>query len=608
MITRITLNRFKKFKNNTVELRPFSVLTGENSCGKTTILQAVHLALGTLAGSDLLYEKNGRLQVKPKGVGATEFPGIPIEDFRELYYEKSTRQARTSNPEGVGAFLNLEDDRGNVYKLQISSLFGGFNIRCLSSEEDIAHDPDIYRYMPLLILGNRGIVRSEPRYFPAELRQKIASGNQGEVIRNQVLELRQNHLAAYRMLSECLTREFGLSLDRILFEEENDRNVQAMYRDCYGGGQLCLDYNSCGSGHLQILQILVPIYMLCPSRCRVVLLDEPEAHLHPGLQKRLLRTLQRLQRELNIQIILATQSQTIINRVEPGNVIPISAFRSVNGLLTQEKEAGSVMTRISNWDLSQAVISGKLIYMDEKQSDVWETMDQAAGTNVFGGIHIVPMYMGQSADDKTPFYMKALLTEFLGRDITICYVKDGGGLRNYQREEWMEYARQRGVKLHLLERYEIENYLLNSDLILRAMNAHWPELPKPNEVQIDQQIIASLKASMEHPDLGVDASLEDYMQYGSGKTALPILLEWIHSQWKMELHQEDLLDSLEYRDIPSEILALLVEMKSDCYTGGEQTIWGEEESEHRPEDLGEDVQAEKGNPSLTGGVQLTLPF
>lgn len=35
-------------------LKPFTVLMGENSCGKTTVIQAINLSLNTFAKSDLI--------------------------------------------------------------------------------------------------------------------------------------------------------------------------------------------------------------------------------------------------------------------------------------------------------------------------------------------------------------------------------------------------------------------------------------------------------------------------------------------------------------------------------------------------------------------------
>ena len=43
MIKTLELRRFKKFENTTIELGELSILVGENSSGKTTILQAINL-------------------------------------------------------------------------------------------------------------------------------------------------------------------------------------------------------------------------------------------------------------------------------------------------------------------------------------------------------------------------------------------------------------------------------------------------------------------------------------------------------------------------------------------------------------------------------------
>ena len=88
MIKRVKLQRFKKFNDNEIKLSPFSVIMGENSCGKTSIIQAINLTLNTLAKSDLIINKNGRFTSKGKGVGATSLPGLNIADFRETFTKK----------------------------------------------------------------------------------------------------------------------------------------------------------------------------------------------------------------------------------------------------------------------------------------------------------------------------------------------------------------------------------------------------------------------------------------------------------------------------------------------------------------------------------------
>lgn len=59
MIKTLELRRFKKFENTTIELGELSILVGENSSGKTTILQAINLALHAFSRMKLYSTTNG---------------------------------------------------------------------------------------------------------------------------------------------------------------------------------------------------------------------------------------------------------------------------------------------------------------------------------------------------------------------------------------------------------------------------------------------------------------------------------------------------------------------------------------------------------------------
>lgn len=67
MLLRIRLQRFKKFQDVEVYLQPVTVLMGENSSGKTTVLQAINLALDSLVTHQLVdSDKLGNIKVKKK--------------------------------------------------------------------------------------------------------------------------------------------------------------------------------------------------------------------------------------------------------------------------------------------------------------------------------------------------------------------------------------------------------------------------------------------------------------------------------------------------------------------------------------------------------------
>jgi energy-coupling factor transporter ATP-binding protein EcfA2 len=149
MLSQIHLQRFKKFQDVKVQLRPFTVLMGENSSGKTTILQAINLALNTLATHDFIDTASEKVRVRSKGVGLTSFSGLSLADYKELYYAKIPRGGSARG--AGGAVLELTDSKNNIYRLQITSLFGSFNIKCTSKEDELQNSPELQKKEPLYI-------------------------------------------------------------------------------------------------------------------------------------------------------------------------------------------------------------------------------------------------------------------------------------------------------------------------------------------------------------------------------------------------------------------------------------------------------------------------
>lgn len=136
MIKRIELKRFKKFEHTQIEFGEFAVLVGENSSGKTSVLQAINLAMNAFSRLKLYSTDGKRAKPRRKGIGSTQLPGIMNDDFRELYYGKKSRNGR-ENGNSIGAEVYLTDENENRYGMQISSLFGGYNITPLQAQRMI---------------------------------------------------------------------------------------------------------------------------------------------------------------------------------------------------------------------------------------------------------------------------------------------------------------------------------------------------------------------------------------------------------------------------------------------------------------------------------------
>jgi energy-coupling factor transporter ATP-binding protein EcfA2 len=65
---------------------------------------------------------------------------------------------------------------------------------------------------------------------------------------------------------------------------------------------------------LQVVQIFAYLILVRP---KLVLIDEPDAHLHPDKQERLVEVLERAAKEFDSQIVLTTHSPHIVRAASP---------------------------------------------------------------------------------------------------------------------------------------------------------------------------------------------------------------------------------------------------------------------------------------------------
>ncbi|TFZ64615.1 hypothetical protein E4631_19070 [Hymenobacter sp. UV11] len=203
MIQKIAIKRFKKFKEIEVELGPFSILMGENSSGKTTVMQAINLSLNTLYKYDYItVDSAGQNKVRQKGVGMTSIPGMSLSDNRDLFYAKVSRGKTEDASINQCAVIELTDERSNIFKMQIRENFGSFNIKCVSSASDVQNHPEVHTKAPLFISGFIGLKSTEERVFPMVIQDKMRSGDVSTIIRNLVLDTKVNTPDAFERLKK----------------------------------------------------------------------------------------------------------------------------------------------------------------------------------------------------------------------------------------------------------------------------------------------------------------------------------------------------------------------------------------------------------------------
>ena len=218
MIKELKLTKFKKFESTTVKLMPFTILMGENSCGKTTILQAINLALNAFSKRELYQtDRKGKVKPRSKGVGSNFLEGLKNTDFRELYFAKKSRG--TGNGE-IGCSIEVVDDFDNRYKMQISSLFGNYNLTPTSKAADFDENATLHNYEPLLISGFVGVNAQEERSLSLAIRNKLQNGDASGVIRNLLYDTKVQVPDNYRLLVNRLAEDFNFEIAEVDFSEK----------------------------------------------------------------------------------------------------------------------------------------------------------------------------------------------------------------------------------------------------------------------------------------------------------------------------------------------------------------------------------------------------
>ncbi len=361
MIKRVELTRFKKYKKESFELKPtgISLLVGGNNAGKSTLIQA--LSVWEFCKMILLHEKgrssfNQNEAGKGEGFGmsAEEFMPVAVPSLNHLWTNLKTQLSPGEKSEWPDAYpgyimrikcvWDYETQTDRSLEIGLSLVNDRLFIRVTGSNlVETDYIPTIV-YLPTFA----GVLPKENKATLAERRAFLGRGMAGSIIRNMIYDLykedaqiKQNlydnggRLRGYKKeqylstsplqkLQKNLRETFRSELEIEPFNEDfhtvikvNERKVVLNDDGCYEllpkSSYSPRDIITQGSGYLQWLSIFCMLYS---SNIDIMLLDEPDAHLHASLQSELIKELLSYFEGKNNskQILIATHSVEIIRQ------------------------------------------------------------------------------------------------------------------------------------------------------------------------------------------------------------------------------------------------------------------------------------------------------
>lgn len=352
MIRKVVLKGFKRFDEVTFDLPGHVVLAGPNNTGKTTLLQAI--AVWSMAlerwraamGGDY-NPRNGFTKV-PMTRGM--FSAVPLRNFDLLWTDRRYRGAieiRLELTDGRNITMCIESD--SAEQVYVRPKWEN------SSKDDLRLPPPKVAYVPPMT----GLSTDEPVFNRAKIEQLLGQGRPGEVIRNLLVQTHQDQ-EAWRSLTEVIRRMFQLELDP---PDSTGADILAEYRRIEGGWPTGakLDIACAGSGFQQVLLLMTFLHARPGS---VLLVDEPDAHLHVMLQDAIFHELKTVAERDRSQLVIATHSEVIINAVEPTELI-VSMGKPKLLASTDEKRALIRSLKVlDNADLMCALVAPGILYLE----------------------------------------------------------------------------------------------------------------------------------------------------------------------------------------------------------------------------------------------------
>ena len=471
MITRVTIENFKRFEHQEFPLEPVTVLAGQNNSGKTTLIQALSAWAFALdrwrAGRGAPIVRGDADSIRRLGQPVTrkDFTPLPLSHFNLLWNERATnwrnKDRNGSDERKVGRRRPIhirvegQSEGGVPWGLTIEFRYQG-------PEQIYANPLDYNELADESVLPGvthcpafSGIGAEEPRFDPGYRNLRIGEGKPGDVLRNLLLDIARDE-DAWNALAGDIEELFAVRLKNPEYD-----SAQPFILCEYEERGASYDLASAGSGFHQTLLLFAFIY---GRESAALLVDEPDAHLHVWLQMRVFDRLRALARDRGRQLVLATHAETILEAADPGQIL---SFAGSPHPLAHRQDRDALRTairQISPLDLLLAEQGRAVLYCEDMSDwrilEAWAKRLDHPARRFFDNPFIHTLRGRRPRDARRHLFGLRAVDEGV-RGLLL--------LDSDNRDEDEHELRAENLTFHRWRRYEIENYLLVPSAIERFL-------------------------------------------------------------------------------------------------------------------------------------------
>lgn len=405
MITRLTIDNFKRLEHVAFDLTERVVLIGPNNSGKSSILQALTLweaAVRKWAGRQM---PGPGTKISGVVLNRKDLLNLPVPSTRLLWFRQQVRtptgKTRASrkvriqvlvegitvrapavegaeNPAPERAWrCGFEFDFANTESLTCRPLFD-------EGTQTWLLDPAATAERVAYLQPMSGLAAREDYYVPGTINARIGEGKTADVLRNicyglwqaseeavfssadfseeQIRQTSFREFASgwnyWNQVKGHMKTMFGVELGTPQLIEENG-TIELTYRE---QGNV-YDLSSGGRGFLQTLLLLAYLYS---APRQMVLLDEPDAHLEVIRQREIFELLKSVTTALGSQLLIASHSEVVLNEAAGADTV-VAVINNQTRTLnepSQRKYLQKALAEIGWEKYYLATLRGHVLYLE----------------------------------------------------------------------------------------------------------------------------------------------------------------------------------------------------------------------------------------------------
>ena len=296
-LSQITLRKFKRVNEVKIELSPINLIVGGNNAGKSSVLEGIHFSTVAAATARIAGTKT---------VTQDALPYCPARHFADLRHGEPYKNQSNFGYLDVGAHdeENTLNCRIEIYRGRNEGNIGCEVIGYSSLRQIVT---SIHKPFSVYVPGLSGISREEEYRTESIIRRGVASGDANLYLRNVLLLIqRKGQITELIKLARTI---FPNILIQVSFDEKQDIYIDVNISVSGSLGKF-VPIELTGTGVQQALQILSYIVLFRPY---LLLLDEPDSHLHPDNQSLLANLMLTIASDTDTNVIASTHSRHLLD-------------------------------------------------------------------------------------------------------------------------------------------------------------------------------------------------------------------------------------------------------------------------------------------------------